>query len=631
MSIVSLSNVSHRFGIEEIFKKISFSIEHTTKLGLIGKNGCGKTTLLNFITRKLIPEEGEVFKAKSVKIAYLTQVPKLDTESTLEENVLSSRQDYIQLSEELRKTELALSEQEISLERFSQIQQKFEMIDGYNFKTKMKLVLTSLNFPEHVWQQKVKDFSGGEQTRIQLATILLKPFDLLLLDEPTNHLDIEMIYWLEKYLVNLEKPYVIISHDRNFLDKTVSNIIEIRNLDLDLYSGNYSFYKEESKARLELREKTAKKQQNKIDKLQKQIKQYRIWGRSRDSEKMFARAKELEKRLDKIEKVEPPKKEKAIKLDFVTKKRSGNDVYTFKDMSFGFPKNTLASNINLRIFYKDKIAVLGKNGCGKTTFLKLLNKEIKPLKGIAKKGASLKIGYYEQMHLELDNDKTVKQSLWSLIPQAHREYIYSYLAKFGFIGDEIEKKISVLSGGEKARLYLAKLIHDKPNFLILDEPTNHLDINMISYLEKALQEFDGTIIFVSHDRYFIEKVATKKWMFQHETIEEVDEKLEDLFFQKNSPKKTVTNHTKKTRKNKKTNPLILKKLHQKIKHLTKDLENNKNEIKSLEWKFTDAEIYNNEKKLKSLTNKINLLKEEIETQTDKLNQYENEYLDLLEG
>ncbi|MCD6176538.1 MAG: ABC-F family ATP-binding cassette domain-containing protein [Candidatus Cloacimonetes bacterium] len=631
MSIISVSNIYHSFGAEKLFQALYFSIEHNSRIGLVGKNGSGKTTLFNMFTQNLIPDKGNIHKSKTAKISYLTQEPELGDSLSLEECVLQSRPDHIALNEQLKQAELKLvnDDSQKNLDHYAQMQQRFELAGGYHFNTEMKLVLTSLNFPKDVWNQKIKNFSGGEKTRIQLATILLQPFDLLLLDEPTNHLDIEMIYWLEKYLSSLGKPYLIISHDRHFLDNTVSKIAEIRNYAIDMYTGNYSQYKEQLQMRMELQEKTFRKQQKKIDRMEKQIDQYRIWGRARDSETMFVRAKELEKRLDKIDRSDLPKKDKKIKLNFTTEKRSGNDVYTFEDMSFGFPGNTLASNVNLKISYQDKIAILGTNGCGKTTFLKLLNEKIQPQSGIVKKGASLDIGYYDQMHLELDDSLTVMQTIWQLIPSAPRGYVFSYLAKYGFTGDEVEKQVSVLSGGEKARLYLAKLIHEKPNFLILDEPTNHLDINMISYLEDALLEFNGTIVFVSHDRYFIDKVAKKKWIFTSKTIKETSQKLDDLFFQKVKKMKSENSKQKNTNIHK-TNPIILKKLSAKIEHISTLFTSKIEKLDTLELEFSKPEIYNDQQKVKTLTDNIKRINKEIEDLKIQHDELEDEYLELLE-
>ena len=630
MSLVTVSNLSHNFGNLDIFKKVSFSIGKNSKVGLVGKNGSGKTTLFNIISKKIIPHFGNLQIAKNTKILYLTQDPDLNENQTLYECILESRPDYIVLSSQLEaaEKELATHHSEENLKKYFEIQEQFEQIEGYLFRTEIKLVLTNLKFPESVWNQKITKFSGGEKTRIQLAKFLLQSFDLILLDEPTNHLDIEMIFWLENYLSRLDKPYVIISHDRLFLDKTVAKIVEIKNYSLFHYSGNYSFYQEESAKRALLQEKEFKKQQKKIKQVEDQINRYRIWGKARDSEVMYKRAKELEKRLDKMENVEKPKYEKSINLNIKLNKRSGNDVYTLENISFGFPEKILAKNVNLRIGYKDKIALLGRNGCGKTTFLRLLNKEIKQISGIAKKGASLDIGYYDQLHLVLDDSKTVMETIWKLVPSAPKGYIFSYLAKFGFTGDEVEKKVSILSGGEKSRLYLAKLIHEKPNFLILDEPTNHLDINMIANLETALKNFDGTIIFVSHDRYFIDKVASKKWYFHGKKIIESELSLEELFSKKETKIKKNIHYKKK--KDKKTNPFFLKKILDEIEENQKLLKIKNEELLSTEGEFYDNSIYSDEKKVKSLTGKVKNLKDEMNNIQAVLNDLEEKYLEFLE-
>ena len=631
MSLITVSNLSHNFGDIDILMKVSFSIEKNSKIGLVGKNGSGKTTLFNIISKKIIPHQGNVQLAKNTKILYLKQDPDLNENQTLYECILESRPDFITLSLKLEaaEKELAIHHSEENMKKYSEIQAQFEQIEGYHFRTEIKLVLTNLKFPESVWNQKISKFSGGEKTRIQLAKFLLQSFDLILLDEPTNHLDIEMIYWLENYLARLDKPYVIISHDRLFLDKTITKIIEIKNRSLCHYSGNYSFYQKESVKRELLQKKEFKKQQKKIKQVEEQIKRYRIWGKARDSEVMYKRAKELEKRLDKMEITEKPKYEKSINLKIQKNKRSGNDVYTLENLSFGFPEKVLAEKVNLRIGYKDKIALLGRNGCGKTTFLRLLYEEMKPISGIAKKGASLDIGYYDQLHLVLDDSKTVMETIWDLVPAVPKGYVFSYLAKFGFTGDEVEKKVSILSGGEKARLYLAKLIHEKPNFLILDEPTNHLDINMIANLEIALKNFDGTIIFVSHDRYFIEKVASKKWYFHAKNIIESELSLEELFAKKEPKIKKKIHY--KMKKDRKTNPFFLKKIHDEIEENHQLLENKKEELLSTEGEFYDNSIYSNQKKVKLLTQTVKKLNDEIVVIKTTLGKLEEKYLEILEG
>lgn len=631
MSIISLSNISHNFGDDDIFKNISFTLEDNSRIGLVGRNGSGKTTLFKIIIERILPKEGVLHVAKNRKIVYLTQEPELDETQTLQECVLESRLDYIDLKQKMETAEHQLSEDhsEQNLEKYSQIVQKFEQIDGYNFQTEMKLVLTNLKFPETVWDQGIAKFSGGEKTRIQLAKFLLQPYDAILLDEPTNHLDIEMIYWLSDYLNRINKPYIIISHDRHFLDTTVTKIVEIKDKTLHHYGGNYTFYREELEHRTILQEKEFRNQQKKLKKMDDQIKQYRIWGRARDSEVMFKRAKELEKRREKIEEIAKPAKAKSINLNIQTNGRSGNDVYLLENLSFGFPNKSLAKNINFRVGYQDRIAVLGRNGCGKTTLLRLLNEELKPQHGIAKKGAGLNIGYYDQMHLILDDSLTVQETLWKLIPMETRGYVLSYLARFGFRGDDVEKKVGILSGGEKARLYLAKLIHEKPNLLILDEPTNHLDIDMINSLEEALLNYEGTIIFVSHDTYFIEKIAKQKWFFRNDTIEKTELALEELFSQNEVIIKSNKSTKQKTKKQN-INPFVLEKLFQKIEQTNFNIEELTVAIECLETEFHIPETYKNDKIVKKLTKEINDKKLELNFLKIELDNLEHEYLELSE-
>ncbi|MCD4817358.1 MAG: ATP-binding cassette domain-containing protein [Candidatus Cloacimonetes bacterium] len=632
MSLISTSKpISHNFGDQDIFKNISFAIEQDSKIGLIGRNGSGKSTLFNLLIKKITPHNGDIQMVKNCKIAYLTQDPELNNEMLLYETVSLSRPDFVELESKLSQATENLEKDNSpeNYEKYVEIQQRFEEIDGYHYETEIKLVLTSLNFPKETWNQKIALFSGGEKTRIQLAKFLLSPFDLLLLDEPTNHLDLKMIYWLENYLSKLNKPYIIVSHDRQFLDRTVTKIYEISNCKITKYKGNYSAFEKEKVERETLLVKEYDNQQKKIKKIKEQIKQYRIWGNARDSEVMFKRAKELEKRLTKVEIIDKPRNEKEINLRIAINKRSGNDVFHLEDISFGFSKNVLASKVNLRIGYQDRIAVLGDNGCGKTTLLKLLYNEVNQLSGTIKKGASLNIAYYDQMHIKLVDNLSIMKTIWELAPLATQGYVLSYLAKFGFRGDDVDKLVSTLSGGEKARLYLAKLIHDKPNFLILDEPTNHLDILMIKSLENALINFEGTIIFVSHDRHFINKVASKKWFFKDKTVIETDDSLESLFFSKTAkpkPKKALV-HKEKT---KKVNPYLVDKLYQEIEDLNKKLQSKKDVYKVLEEKFADSTIYSNEKELTLTRENIKLLTQEIDDLSIELDEKENTYLEYLE-
>lgn len=624
MSLLKVENLSHNFGDIDIFKNISFSVEKNSRIGLIGKNGSGKSTLFNIISGNILPHKGKLSYTKKIKISYLTQEPNLPEAMKLYDFVLQSRPDYLELEAKLRQAEHNLSEDssEKNMQNLAKLQQQFEIIDGYNYTTQIKLVLTNLKFPQSVWKKPIANFSGGEKTRIQLAKILLEPFNLLLLDEPTNHLDLAMIFWLENYLRKIEQPYIIISHDRYFLDNTITKIFELENCRLHQYNCNYTNYKTAKKNNIELQSKQYERQQKFIKKTQDFI-QKNMAGQK------VNQAKSRQKMLAKMDVIEKPEVEKKIKLNINSKSRSGNDVCKLHQVAIGYPDNILAHNINLELFYQDKIAVVGPNGCGKTTLLKIINQELKPLSGKIKLGTGLQIGFYDQMHLSLNDSLTVKETIWQLAPTADQGYVLGYLAKFGFRGDNVEKPVSVLSGGEKARLYLAKLLHEHPNFLILDEPTNHLDLDMIDSLETALQDYEGTVLFVSHDRYFIEKVASKKWSFENGTIRETSANLEDIFAQigrAQTFQNAKRNSADKPKKSTKTNPIILKKKLQEIENKNSDLEKLEEELISLQSEFYDPNIYNRPQKLKKINSEIKNIKDNINRLREEIDILEEDYL-----
>lgn len=623
MSIVAISDLKHTLGNRQLFDSISFSLEHNSKIGLIGKNGSGKTTLFRIILGEIIPENGVINRAKNKKVGYLSQEPQLPQDISLYDYVINSREDFIKLKKELEDAQykLSIKNSEKNLHILERIQHQFELIDGYNFETELKLVLTSLNFPVSCWDRKISSFSGGELTRIQLAQLLLANNDLLLLDEPTNHLDLAMIIWLESYLKNSQTPYVIISHDRKFLDKTITKIFELKDGKLNKFAGNYSTYESQSALQKETLLREYQKQQKKI----KQEEEFIQKNIVRDS--TSARAKSRRKMLEKIDRIELPKEDKDIRLNIQTAERSGNDVYVFEDVSFGFGENTLAGDISLRIGYQDKIAVIGKNGCGKTTFLNIMNGNQKQQSGIVKKGANLKIGYYDQMQTGLDESKTVLDTIWALVPLEAQGYVRSYLAKFGFYTDDLEKKVSLLSGGERARLHLAKLIHERPNLLLLDEPTNHLDIQLISSLEKALQEYDGTVVFVSHDRYFIDNVATRKFVFQNNTITETSADLEIILQEEPKQKQKHKPHKTKTQK---INPILIKKTEEEIEKIYLNIEKIEADIAGNEAGYSDKDSYNDANKIIELNQKIKSLKQEKQRLNSKLDELEHKYLQYIE-
>ncbi len=373
MSLANIVNLTHAFGEEILFSEITFAIEEDSRIGLIGRNGCGKTTLLKILTSQMSPSKGQIHIAKGRKFAYLSQETTLDEEADLYTTVVEANSHFQELEKKLFAIQdlVSIDHSHANMLKLEKIQNEFYAIDGYNYETKVKLILTNLKFPERMWDQKIKDFSGGEKTRIQLAKILLQPHDILLLDEPTNHLDIDMLDWLETYLRNYDKPYLMVSHDRYFLDKTVTKILELKNLKLEEYSGNYSFYLLESAARAELQQKEYEQQQ-------KLIKRTEEFIRKNMAGQKTNMAKSRLKMLNRMDVIDRPTSESDTNIKFASQARSGNDVYRLEDLELGYPGNVLASDINMILRHRDRVAVMGKNGCGKTTLRKILNQEMEP-------------------------------------------------------------------------------------------------------------------------------------------------------------------------------------------------------------------------------------------------------------
>ena len=626
MSLISLFEVSHNFADSDIFKDISFSLEHNSRMGLVGPNGSGKTTLFNILAGRLYPRAGVVLQAKKLKIAYLSQEVELDDSQTLYECVSSANVKISKMSKELDAIRLAVVEDssEANLRKLESLEEQFYQIGGYRFASEMKIILAGFNLNEDMWQRKIAEFSGGEKTRIQFARILLADKDIMLLDEPTNHLDFTMIYWLENYLVKQDKPYLIISHDRHFLDKTVSKIAELRNFRILLTHGNYSTWEADRENRQLTQDREYKRQQKFIKVTEDFI------ARNMAGQKV-QQAKSRQKMLNRMEVISKPEHEKRINLSFKSSSRSGNDVFIFDNTELGYPGNVLTEKLNLYIHYRNRIALVGENGSGKTTLLRCITGELKPLSGTAKIGASLNIGYYDQMRTELDEGLNVYDTLLSLMPGADRGEVLSWLARFSFAGDDVTKSVKVLSGGEKARLYLAKLIWQQPNFLILDEPTNHLDINTIEELEKALKHYEGTVIFVSHDSYFIQRVANKIWLFKDKMITEMDQEIEEVFthemFLSSRKKEAVDN---RPAREKKINPQVLEKILTELEKMQTELSALEEAIEKLETAYGTKEVYNDKARFMELKTEHDKLKLDRKDILVKIEEKEIEYLEKSE-
>jgi len=621
LSVVTLEGVGHYYGDLCIFRNISVTIDRDKRIGLIGRNGSGKTTLLDIISGKLSPKEGTVNRMRNSSISYLSQSMQINSDSPLLEFVLSSYKHLNVVTLKLRELEAEISKNpsDSNLKLLNKYQEEYLALDGFNLEFRAKIILQRLAFPEDTWHRGVNSFSGGEKTRIQLAAILLQPSDLLLLDEPTNHLDLKMREWLIKYLTSLSIPYIIVSHDRYFLDKTTTTTLSIENKSIVGYGGCYSLYEKEYLERQEQLYKQYQAQQDWISNTEDFIKR-NIAGQK------TKQAKSRLKALERVKKIELPKQNKNIRLSFETKNRSGNIVYAFEDVAFGFPDKTLAKNINGHILYQDRIAILGDNGCGKTTFLQLLLGEKKPLTGHLQRGASLSIGYYDQLHLSLNDGLTVRETIVNEHVEWTNHQTISYLAKFGFVGDDLEKMVQLLSGGEKARLYLSLLIARHPNVLIMDEPTNHLDIFLIESLEQALEEYEGTLIFVSHDRFFIENIANRFWVFQNKEIVETLNWEELLLTQEDKPVKQKKQPTVQKEKDKKINPILLDIKLKKIDELRTSIEDKRKELSGLEMLYLKKEILKNAEKIRTINQQIDHLREDIKTLQNEMSVLEDDYL-----
>ncbi|MDP8321805.1 MAG: ABC-F family ATP-binding cassette domain-containing protein [Candidatus Stygibacter australis] len=626
MSLISISEVSHNFADRDIFKDISFSLEHNSRIGLVGPNGSGKTTLFNILGRKIVPHKGVVQQAKKLKIAYLSQEVELDENLTLYECVSSANEKINRTGLELEaaRKAVATDSSETNLKKLEVLEEQYFQMGGYHYASEMKIILAGFNLELDMWDRKIADFSGGEKTRIQFARILLAEKDIMLLDEPTNHLDFTMIYWLENYLVKQDKPYLIISHDRHFLDKTVSKIAELRNMRIYLTHGNYSTW-EADRANRELT------QHREYQRQQKFIKETEDFIARNMAGQKVNQAKSRQKMLNRMEVISKPDHQKRINLSFKSSTRSGNDVFIFENAVLGYPGNALTDPLNLYVHYRNRIALVGENGSGKTTLLRCITGELEPLSGIAKIGASLNIGYYDQMRTELDEGLNVFDTLQALMPGAERGEVLSWLARFSFNGDEVLKSVQVLSGGEKARLYLAKLIWQQPNFLILDEPTNHLDINTIEELEKALQHYQGTVIFVSHDSYFIQRVANKIWLFKDKIIKEMNQEIEEVFthemFLSSRKKDTIDN---RPAREKKINPQILERILAELEELQLKLAELDTKIEVLEETYGTKEVYNDKQRFLELKTEHDKLILDRKNLLVKIEEKEIEYLEKCE-
>ncbi len=634
MIVLSCNNLNKSFGIDTILEDVSFTVNEGDKVGIIGVNGTGKTTLFKVLSGIYGYDSGDIYLGKGVEIGYLEQNTNFQSDKTIYEEVLEVFSDLIEMENYIRGLEVKISEEssnpdskilEKLMNEYSHKLELFSELNGYGYKSEVKGILKGLGFSDENMETPINILSGGEKTRVLLSKLLLKNPSLLLLDEPTNHLDADAIEWLELFLKQYKGTVILISHDRYFLDQVVNRVFEIHNKKLRTYNGNYSKFVELSKTEKELEVKKYEDQQKEIKKQEESIERLKAYGR----EKHLKRARSKEKMLDKVDVMDRPdvfRKRASIKFNPAVS--SGNDVLEVKDISMGYGEKILFKDINFNIYRGEKVALVGANGIGKSTLFKIIMNEIVPLTGSTKLGTNVHVDYFHQEQKTLNLDNTIIDEIWDDHPQLSQTELRNMLGAFLFENEEVFKKISTLSGGERARVAILKLILSNSNFLLLDEPTNHLDIDSKEVLEEALINYTGTLFTISHDRYFLNTVVDKILVLDSEGITEylgnydyyIDKKKQttEMNAIELVEEKTKTQLKDEKRKEREQRE-IEKKARVKRQSIEKEIETTEEKIEELNMLMCQEEVYSNPEKSKEvgqekseLEDKLNSLYEEWE-------------------
>ena len=508
MIILQANKIERSFAGEVLFDNSNLQVDERDRIALVGKNGAGKSTLLKILVGEEEPTSGEINKKKDISLSYLAQDSRFESENTIYDEMLHVFDDLRRTEKQLRQMELEMGEKsgedlDKLMADYDRLSENFRQAGGFTYEADIRAILNGFKFDESMWQMKIAELSGGQNTRLALAKMLLEKPNLLVLDEPTNHLDIETIAWLENYLVNYSGALIIVSHDRYFLDKVATVTLDLTKHSLDRYVGNYSRFVELKEQKLATEAKNYEKQQKEIAALEDFVNRNLV--RASTTKRAQSRRKQLEK-MERLDKPEAGKK--SANMTFQSEKTSGNVVLTVENAVIGYDGEILSEPINVDLRKMNAVAIVGPNGIGKSTFIKSIVDQIPFIKGEKRFGANVEVGYYDQTQSKLTPSNTVLDELWNDFKLTSEVEIRNRLGAFLFSGDDVKKSVGMLSGGERARLLLAKLSMENNNFLILDEPTNHLDIDSKEVLENALIDFDGTLLFVSHDRYFIKRVAT---------------------------------------------------------------------------------------------------------------------------
>jgi len=605
MIVLSAQNIAKSFGINVVLKDVSLTIQQGDRIGLVGVNGCGKSTLMKILAGLESQDSGEIALVRGTRIGYLAQQNMVTSGASVWAELESVYEHVFEMERRLRELETEMTVVHENASRFSQLSSeydklmhRFEEADGYAWRSMVSGVLNGLGFKPSQYEQSVDSLSGGEQTRLCLARLLLQKPDLLLLDEPTNHLDMETLAWLENYLSAYRGSVLVISHDRYFLDHVCNGMVEILMGSSEQYNGNYTRYVVQRQERFETRIRAYELQQKEIERQQAIIARYRMYNR----EKSIRAAESREKALDRMEKLEKPVDERAIRFQFEARRRTGEDVLMIKEVSKSFGEKHLFSNFSLHVRSGDRIALIGPNGVGKSTLIKLITGDVPSDTGDIRYGANVDLGYYDQHQSALNPEKTVLDEVWDRFPRMEQSDVRGALGMFLFTGDDVFQPIKTLSGGEKGRVALTALMLRKDNLLLLDEPTNHLDMDSREVLEDALSGFSGTIITVSHDRYFINRIADRVIEMQPDGVTEYIGNYDDYLEKKNRPveQEEVAGKTKteleKEKRREKTNKQALRQLKIRAQEAEKAVGLKESEIAELEEKMADPDLYTDQKK-----------------------------------
>ena len=651
MSLAAFSKVSKFYGARDIVEDANWAIEDGRRIGLIGNNGTGKTTLFKLLLGEEQPSSGDISRQKGLTVGHLSQHPSFTPGHTLHQEMLTAHPDLLKLEEEMKRLEHDMADPAVAADaarmdkvmaRYSVVQDHFVALDGYAYESKAEGVLEAMKFGKAEFDRDVSSFSGGEKTRLMLAKLLISQPKLLLLDEPTNHLDTQMCEWLEDFLKDYDGSLVVISHDRYFLDNVVNEIVELKDARLKYYPGNYSYYKENKDKQQELAAKAKDEQRAMIARTEDFIARNIVGQNTKQ-------AQSRRRMLEKLEIVEgPEKKSRGISFEINQKQASGKEVAIFHGVGKSFGERTLLQPFENTLYRSRRVGLIGPNGAGKTTLLKVLVGKEPASVGSTTLGQGVQLGYYDQFQSDLSDKATVMEELWSLRPGDGQQSIRGLGGRFLFSGDDIDKKISSLSGGEKARLILAKLMVKGPNFLVMDEPTNHLDILSREVVEEALDEFEGTLLTVSHDRYFLDRECDQIWDLQDERITIYEGNYTEYREQKKKQEKEAASAASskqgraglseaaapKSSRAEAPSPAQVerdqaKEAAAKIRELAKrqqDLEKRIAELekkkKELEDSFLDPELTKRPDKMRSLSEELGKVKDELEAAFDKWQELE---------